>query len=121
MVMVVEDDPIIRMILCNIIRHDRPGVEVIECINGDDAYRKMRKDINLIFTDNNMPRLCGVDFIRKIKSNPDYSKIPIVMVSVEDRAEYKAFCVELGIDGWVCKPFLMSQIRDCVTRFLGAA
>lgn len=117
MIMVVEDDPIIRMILCNIIKHDRPGVEVIECGNGEDAFSKMRKGINLIFTDNNMPRVSGIDFIRKIKSEPDFSKIPVVMISVEDRVEYKSFCLELGIDGWVVKPFLMNQIKEYINKY----
>jgi len=118
MVMVVEDDPVIRSILCNIIKRDRPETHIIECVDGQDAVNKMNNKIGLIFTDNNMPILSGLEFIRKIKSDPVYSAIPVVMVSVESREEYKKLGRELGTAGWIVKPFVMSQIQKYIHEYI---
>jgi two-component system chemotaxis response regulator CheY len=117
-VMIVDDDPIIRMILNKVIMCDRPLTSIIECNNGDDAYNKMNGEISLIFTDNNMPIVSGMEFIRKIKADPAYADIPVVMVSVEAREEYKSFGKELGITGWLVKPFDIGQIREYLNRYL---
>jgi len=117
-IMVVDDDPIIRTIICSIIKRSRPGIDLIECENGEEAYNKMNEGIDLIFTDNNMPKVSGLEFIRKIKADEEYLNIPVVMVSVEDRDEYKFIGKELGVAGWVVKPFQNNQISEYINRFI---
>jgi len=118
MVMVVDDDPVIRMILSTMIKRDRPKLDIIECENGQDAFSKVSDDIEMIFTDNNMPILSGIEFLRKLKAEPMYSHIPVVMVSVEGREELKCLGKEIGVAGWIVKPFDMNQIHEYLKQFL---
>ena len=117
-IMIIEDDSIIRMLLCSMVKLHHPDIQVIECINGADAYSKMNEAVNLIFTDNNMPILSGLEFIRKIKSESIYQNIPVVMVSVEAREEYIFLGNKLGLAGWIVKPFILSQIDEYLNRYV---
>lgn len=118
MVMIVEDDPIIRMILKKIILNHFPELHIEECENGREALSKVNESFKIIFTDNHMPLVSGMELVRALKKNKKLCKIPIIMVSVEGRDKEIHKGMDLGVSGWVVKPFREAQIVEYMDQYL---
>jgi two-component system, response regulator len=92
--------------LGNKLVHLKDGVEALDFIYGTGAYEGRRQDFGpkVILLDLKMPRLNGLEVLQKIKSDPQTSMIPVVVLtsSAEDpdiNASYK-----LGANSYIVKP-----------------
>jgi two-component system, OmpR family, alkaline phosphatase synthesis response regulator PhoP len=87
-------------------------------LNGYLAVEKERPD--LIILDIMLPGLNGLDVCRKIKNNPDFTNIPIIMISAKSEELDVVLGLELGADDYVAKPFslkiLFSRIKAILRR-----
>lgn len=87
-------------------------------LNGYLAIEREHPDI--IILDIMLPGLNGLDVCRKIRSNPDYSEIPIVMISAKSEELDVVLGLELGADDYVSKPFslkvLFSRVKAVLRR-----
>jgi two-component system chemotaxis response regulator CheY len=95
------------------------GYRVLEAVDGQDALAKLTSAVNLIITDLNMPNLDGIGLIRKVRSNPAFKGLPIVMLTTESQAERKQEGRSAGATGWIVKPFTTQQILAVVKKVLG--
>jgi two-component system, chemotaxis family, chemotaxis protein CheY len=103
-ILCVDDSPTIRMLVKKSLTPE--GFEIIEAENGQEALDKSKaEDIGLFIVDVNMPVMNGFDFVRKIKTVPEFGSTPIVFLTTESAAEKKAIGKELGVNGWIVKPF----------------
>lgn len=77
-VMVVDDDENFRMLLCA--RLERKGMDCFEAENGEVAKCQLSKHhVDLVVTDNHMPKMDGVTLINWLQEHQKY--IPIIFVS----------------------------------------
>ena len=60
---------------------------------------------DVILTDINMPKLDGFGFIKKVKSQSQYSDTPILVLTTESSDGLKARARDAGATGWIVKPF----------------
>jgi two-component system chemotaxis response regulator CheY len=95
------------------------GYTVIEAVDGNDALSKLTNAVNLVITDLNMPNLDGIAFIRKVRANPLYKGIPIIMLTTESHDSRKLEGKAAGATGWIVKPFATQQLLAVVKRVLG--
>jgi CheY-like chemotaxis protein len=58
----------------------------------------------LVFLDINMPRLNGFQFLQRLKQKPDWSPIPVIMLSSFDRADDRDVAYKLGAAACLAKP-----------------
>ena len=58
----------------------------------------------------------GREICRRLKSNPGYAKIPLIMISAHPQARTE--CLEAGADLFLAKPFEMTDLFDTVTAAL---
>lgn len=94
------------------ITYDNP-LELLEDVDsGKVAY-------DLLFTDINMPQMNGLDLARKLKSNPAIRQKPILALTTENSTEIKQAGKQIGIAGWVVKPFSNEKINMAVKKVLG--
>lgn len=75
---------------------------------------------NLILMDVVMPQRNGFQACREIKNHPEYSRIPVVLVTSKDGDSDKFWGKMQGADGYVVKPFTPAQLLIEVQRFLPA-
>ena len=61
------------------------GYTVIEAVDGKDALAKLTPAVNLVITDLNMPNLDGIGLIRRVRANPAFKGLPIVMLTTESQ------------------------------------
>jgi len=95
------------------------GHAVSEAINGSDGLQKASTSkFELIITDLNMPVMDGLSMIRKLRTKPDYSGVPIVFLTTESDAGIKTQAKTAGATGWITKPFDSDQLGRIVTKVL---
>ncbi len=83
--------------------------EVIVAVDGSDALTKYDENkVDIILTDINMPKLNGIEMIRKIRETN--KKIPILVLSAYSDSEYFLDTIRLGIDGYIIKPISSEQL-----------
>lgn len=78
-----------------------------------------RVDYDLLFTDINMPQMSGLELSQKLKSIPSVRQKPILALTTENSAEIKQAGKEIGIAGWVVKPFSNDKIVMAIKKVLG--
>ncbi|MFE8071139.1 response regulator [Marinobacteraceae bacterium S3BR75-40.1] len=104
-ILVVDDSEIIRVQL----KADLEGAghEVVEAADGIKGLEALdaNKDVNLIISDVNMPELDGLTMCEKLHGNPEFSHIPIIMLTTQSSADMKARGKENGVVAWVTKPY----------------
>lgn len=95
------------------------GYQVIEASDGEDALSKLdRSKVHMVITDLNMPKLDGIGLIKKVRSNPKYRFIPIIMLTTESQASKKQDGRKAGATGWIVKPFKPDQLLAVVKKVL---
>jgi two-component system chemotaxis response regulator CheY len=82
------------------------GYHVIEAADGQEAYEKaMTQSVDLVLTDQNMPRMDGVTLVKSLRGLPSYTTTPILILTTEASDEMKSKGRAAGATGWLVKPF----------------
>lgn len=104
-VMVVEDEPENRLFIGLMLRTE--GYDVLEAEDGPAAFALLEAGSapDLILLDVMMPGLNGWQVFVRLREDPRWGKIPVVMLTaLAQRADVER-AVELGVDGFLTKPF----------------
>lgn len=73
---------------------------------------------DLVITDLYMPEIDGFTFLKMLRELEHTKKTPVLMLSTEDRDSAKVEGKELGLTGWLTKPFTSAQLVNAITRIL---
>ena len=80
--------------------------------NGDENF-------DLLISDINMPQMNGLDLAREIKSNPSFKQKPILILTTESSADMKQRGKDIGVTGWMVKPFSDDKLIKSIKMVLG--
>ncbi|MDT8856030.1 response regulator [Paracoccaceae bacterium Fryx2] len=118
-ILTVDDSPSVRQMVR--LTLTGAGFAVVEACDGEDALAKVgAQRFDAILTDQNMPRLDGLGFIRKFRTSPDSIGVPIVFLSTESRDTLKEQARAAGATGWMMKPFDQAQLLAVMKKVVGA-
>lgn len=112
-VLVVDDDPVVRLLVNEFLSSQ--GYEVLtvesgtECI---DTISSKRPDV--VVLDLLMPEMNGIEVLKRLRGNPSTAAVPIVMMSSDFDTEAITNSYNLSADGYVQKPFGMRDILSAV-------
>lgn len=121
-ILVAEDEKDIRELIGFTLRF--AGLDVTLAKNGIEAIEQAAQlQPDLIMLDVRMPKMTGYEACRVLKSNPDTSNIPIVILSAKGQEGEIQEGIESGADHYIVKPFapdeLTNQVKD-ILRNSGA-
>ena len=116
-ILAVDDSASMRQMVGFTLRN--AGYEVIAAEDGEDALAKLRGPIHMVITDLNMPKMDGLELIRRIRANPSYKYIPLLMLTTETQETKKLAGKQAGATGWIAKPFSAVQLVAVVKKVLG--
>lgn len=104
-ILVVDDSSTMREIVSGYLTHN--GFEVAVANDGRDGLKLLQEDtgIKLVVSDINMPNMDGLTMAEKIRTELGNTAVRIVMLTTEDNAGMRARGKEIGITGWIVKPF----------------
>lgn len=117
-ILVVEDQEINRIILCNILEDH---YDVLQACNGLEALnllRSSRKDISLILLDLLMPVMDGYDFLDTIKKDKVLSAIPVIITTSKDSDAEEIRCLANGASDFVTKPYNPEVVRHRIASII---
>ena len=77
------------------------------------------EDFDLLISDVNMPQLNGLDLATQLKQSDAFKNKPILILTTESSAEMKAKGKEIGVTGWLVKPFSDEKLVKAMKMVLG--
>jgi len=104
-VLIVDDSKAIREIEKKYL--EEIGFEVLEAGNGKEALKILEEnpDIKLILLDWHMPVMNGYEFLLKLRANPKWSDIKVMMVTTENQQKSIIDAIMAGANEYLMKPF----------------
>ena len=118
-VLIVDDSAVMRKIIGRSIRHAVADIkEVYEAADGWEALAELEKrEVSIIFSDLNMPKMSGLEFLRALAKTAHKGK-PVIMVTTEGVEQTVTEALSLGAVGFVRKPFEVSQLESVIGQAL---
>ena len=116
-VLIIEDDPLVRDLLSQTLS-DVGGYETDVAVDGQDGLDKIREaDFDVVFTDLNMPRLNGMEFLKRSKTVRPAT--PVVVITGVSGMEIAINAMREGASDFIPKPFKVDKIISTMDRILG--
>ena len=114
----VDDSSSIRQMVAFTLKS--AGYEVIEAADGQEGLDKAKqKTVDLVLTDQNMPRMDGLTLIKTLRTLPSYRSTPILMLTTESGDAMKMQGKAAGATGWLVKPFDPQKLLEVVKKVIG--
>jgi two-component system KDP operon response regulator KdpE len=114
--LVIDDEPQIRRLLR--VTLEANGYAVFDAANGQDGIvQAAQRRPEIILLDLGLPDLDGVAVLKRIR---EWSRVPVIILSVRDREHDKIAALDAGADDFVTKPFssgeLLARLRTTLRR-----
>jgi CheY-like chemotaxis protein len=124
-ILIADDDPDDRELtrdalhecrLANDVHFVEDGEELMDYLNRRGDYQKMAGAPlpGLILLDLNMPRKDGREALKEIKENPDFRRIPIVVLTTSKADEDILRTYDLGVNSYVTKPVTFESLVETI-------
>ena len=112
-VLIVDDSPTMRSMVQRALAEG--GYRVVAAKCASEALGCLgREEVQAILSDVNMPEMDGISFVRQVRQDPRFARVPILMLTTEVGADMKAAGKTAGATGWIAKPFDAEQLRNVV-------
>lgn len=125
-ILLAEDDPgharliqrnLSRVGLVNQVHHVTDGQFALDFINCQGEYSDRPKGLPLLaILDVKMPRVDGVEVLRRIKSDPALETMPVIMLTTTDDPREVEKCYELGCNVYITKPVEYAAFVEAICR-----
>lgn len=118
-VLVVDDSSVARAMIIKTLRMaEIPLNNLHEAVNGQDALATIEEHwIDLVLADINMPVMSGDEMIDRIRDNPGWSDLPVIVISTDGSRPHIEKLVHQGIM-FLRKPFTPEVLRDVIVEAL---
>lgn len=115
-VLIVDDFSTMRRIVRNILR--QLGFNnVVEADDGSTAWDMLhREKIDFIVSDWNMPKMTGIELLRKVRASEEFANIPFLMVTAEAQQENIIEAVQAKVSNYIVKPFTADTLKQKIDK-----
>lgn len=104
--LVVDDSRTIRTILAKTLKEI--GFEILEAANGREALQIIEAEttaVRLILLDWDMPEMNGLELLKRLRQDPEFSSMVVVMVTAQTELSHIGEALDAGANEYVMKPF----------------
>ncbi len=116
-ILVAEDDQDVAFLITEMLKGE--GYEYVWAQDGQEALEIMDKQMpNLLITDIMMPRMDGIELIKKIREEDDKRHLPIIVVSARTEDADRLIGLEAGAEVYLGKPFNSEELMLRVRKLL---
>ncbi len=118
-ILAIDDSPSVRKMVQMTLTTG--GFSVVLAGDGEEGLQKaLAHRPDAVLTDQNMPRLDGIGFIRRFRQSQLSTGVPVVFMSTESSPATMQLAREAGATGWIGKPFDESKLLSVVSKLLKA-
>ena len=116
-ILIVEDDPKNMKVMVMALRRD--GYALLEAVDGEEALETVVRDKpDLIIMDVQLPRMSGLEVIRRLRQMPDFNHVPIIGVTAYAMKGDREKVIEAGCDAYLSKPINTRELPGVVAEIL---
>ena len=119
-ILTVDDSATMRRIIAG--AASVMGIETLGAGNGLEALKILEKEgdsISLVLLDVNMPEMNGIEALKRIKADPRWSKIPVMMVTSESERAHVIEAIQSGASSYLAKPFAPEDLIKKIMQNVG--
>lgn len=103
--------------LNNRIEHFRDGQAVLDFFFQPEGVRQRHSgEVFLVLLDIRMPKVDGIEVLRRLKSDPELKKIPVIMLTTTDDQREVERCHQLGCSVYIQKPVDYDKFAEAIRR-----
>lgn len=119
-ILVVDDSMTVREVERKILQNN--GYEVVLAVDGIDGWNTIhREEFDLVISDIDMPRMNGIDLVKRIKNDSKFKTIPVMIVSYKDRVQDKKAGLDAGANYYLTKSSfhdetLINAVEDLIGK-----
>ena len=107
-VLLIEDDADIAEAIGY--QMEKAGLSVRVARTGEEGLEAVRKGVDLVLLDLNLPGMDGLEVCRMIRRQPATAQLPIIIVSARAEEVDRVLGLEMGADDYVVKPFSLKEL-----------
>jgi two-component system chemotaxis response regulator CheY len=117
-VLIVDDSISVRQMVEVTLKS--AGYDVTAACDGLEALTLCKeRTFDFVLTDQNMPNMDGLTFIKSARQLPAHARTPIVVLTTEASDAMKAQGKEAGATGWMVKPFDPARLLEVAKKVMG--
>ncbi len=120
-VLIIDDDEDDRQMFAEALKEVNPAFTCKQAYDGIHALEHLEKTVlipDIIFLDVNMPRMGGLECLKKIKEIPRLNKIPVVIYSTANTPELELMAHRYGAACFIKKPLHYNEIVNCIRTLI---
>lgn len=118
LVMVVDDSITMRKVTSRVLENS--DFEVMTARDGVDAVEQLRDRIpDLMLLDIEMPRMDGFELAEYVRADTRLQHVPMIMITSRSGQKHRDHAAELGVDGFLTKPYKEAELIRNVRELLG--
>ncbi len=126
-VLIIEDNPYDAELAKRVLAKASPSIHIQLLMDGDDVWDFFfkgtdedvylrSKEISLVLLDLKMPKIGGLEILKKLKENPFTASIPVVILSSSRETNDIEEAYRLGTNGYVVKPVDFEEYKRALER-----
>ena len=113
----VDDSPSVRKLVKFTLK--AKGFQVSSAGDGAEALDLVKQEkFDAIILDINMPRMNGLELLKHLKADDQFSAIPVIMLTTEGQDDDKDKAVALGATAYMVKPFKPTQLLTLIEKIV---
>jgi CheY-like chemotaxis protein len=118
--LIVDDSRLMHRLVEVALRAYRLPLELHFAEDGFEALQQLQRhpDTALVLLDVNMPRMSGLELLERLRAEPVFADIPVVLQSTEDQADDVSRGLAAGATTYLTKPFSAEQLHALLDRVL---
>jgi two-component system chemotaxis response regulator CheY len=119
-ILVIDDSSLCREMVCAALRAEQFSIDsAVDGQAGLERLEQRRPDVILL--DNEMPRMDGLAFLRALRADRRWGKLPVIMLTSTANKELLSEAIALGISGYLLKerfsmPEMVLQVRNALVK-----
>ncbi|HEY5237330.1 MAG TPA: response regulator [Rhizomicrobium sp.] len=118
-IVVVDDQRAMRTLIRSTLFALRCN-NIIECEDGNEALSELLlRPADLVISDLNMPKMDGLALLRAVRSNPDFGRLPFIMLTSRGETQLVKQAIDLGVNNYVIKPFNLVTLKSKIESVVG--
>lgn len=119
-VLVIDDEEDIRSLIAMIL--EEAGYEMLFAVNGEDGLHLLvDHGADLVILDVMMPGLTGWEICERIKSDPRYTAVPVLILTVRSMLRDQEIAQCTRADGFLNKPFEINELLEATARLIAGS
>ena len=118
LILIIDDSPTMRRIIKNTL--ERIGYKnSIEAADGKEALEQLEQnEVKFIITDWNMPVMNGLELVTEIRSDDEFSDLPILMITTRGMKDDVLQAVHAGVNNYIVKPFTPETLEEKIQKII---